>query len=49
MSCMFCGSTDTDWPYKRSSRIFLLTPLLGLRLRFCRACYRHYLTFSRED
>ena len=36
ISCPFCGSNDTDRPYSRPSRIFILSSIFRrLRLWYC--------------
>jgi hypothetical protein len=49
--CLYCWSTDTMRPFKRSDRILVLTFILRrLRMRFCRSCGRHFPTWrTRAD
>jgi hypothetical protein len=44
--CPFCFSGDTMEPFRRSSRVALLSRILPrLRWRYCRSCTRHFLSF----
>jgi hypothetical protein len=45
VTCPFCGSSDTDHPYTRPSRIFILTRIFQrVRMWYCRSCARHFPT-----
>jgi hypothetical protein len=45
--CWFCSSTDTMAPFRRPARVFLISSVLPVRWRYCRACARHFITTGR--
>jgi transposase-like protein len=50
VSCPYCKSPDTDRPYSRSSRIFILSHVFQrLRMWYCRACGRHFPTILPRE
>lgn len=46
--CYLCGSDDTMAPFKKEENIAIISLFLPLRWRFCRACYRHFITTKRK-
>jgi hypothetical protein len=45
--CYLCGSGDTMRPFKKPEQIAIISWFLPLRWRFCRSCYRHFITTKR--
>lgn len=44
--CPYCFSEDTMEPFRKPSRVMLLSRILPrLRRRYCRSCTRHFLVF----
>ena len=44
IKCYLCGSDDTMRPFKKEENVLVLSWILPIRWRFCRQCYRHFIT-----
>ena len=48
--CYFCSSTDTMVPFRRESRVFLLSAVIPrLRWRYCRNCRSHFIDYAGKS
>jgi hypothetical protein len=36
-------------PFKKEEEVFILSLFLPIRWRFCRSCYRHFITKRRPQ